>query len=49
MECISTDSNRLAKKIVELDSAVENLINIVIPGKNIGELAKILNDYDENV
>ena len=49
MECIATDSYRLAKKIVELDSAVENLINIVIPGKNIGELAKILNDNDENV
>ena len=49
MECIATDSYRLAKKIVELDSTVENLINIVIPGKNIGELAKILNDNDENV
>ncbi len=49
MECVATDSYRLAKKIVELDSTVENIINIVIPGKNIGELIKILNDEDENV
>lgn len=49
MECISTDSYRLSKKIVELENAVENLINIVIPGKNLGELVKILNDEDENV
>ena len=49
MECIATDSYRLAKKIIKLDENVENLINIVVPGKNIGELAKILNDEDENV
>ena len=49
MECVATDSYRLAKKIIELDSSVDNLINIVIPGKNIGELSKILTDDDENV
>ena len=49
MECVATDSYRLAKKIVKLDNAVDNLINIVVPGKNIGELVKILNDDDENV
>lgn len=49
MECIATDSYRLAKKIVDLDCTVDNLINIVVPGKNIGELVKILNDEDENV
>ena len=49
MECVATDSYRLAKKIVCLDNTVDNLINIVVPGKNIGELAKILNDEDENV
>lgn len=49
MECIATDSYRLSKKIVELDNPVDNLINIVIPGKNLGELIKILNDEDENV
>ena len=49
MECVATDSYRLAKKIVDLDNTVDNLINIVVPGKNIGELSKILNDEDENV
>ena len=49
MECIATDSYRLAKKIVNLDNTVDNLINVVVPGKNFGELAKILNDEDENV
>ena len=49
MECTATDSYRLAKKVVNLDNTVDNLINIVVPGKNIGELAKILNDEDENV
>ena len=49
MECISTDSYRLSKKIIKLDNVVDNLINIVIPGKNLGELFKILNDEDENV
>ena len=49
MECTATDSYRLAKKVVDLDNTVDNLINIVVPGKNIGELAKILNDEDENV
>ena len=49
MECVATDSYRLAKKIIDLDNTVDNLINIVVPGKNIGELVKILNDEDENV
>lgn len=49
MECIATDSYRLAKKTIKLDNTVDNLINIVIPGKNIGELVKILNEEDENV
>lgn len=49
MECIATDSYRLSKKIIELDNPVDNIINIVIPGKNIGELIKIINDEDENI
>lgn len=49
MECIATDSYRLSKKIINLDNTVDNLINIVIPGKNLGELVKIINDEDENI
>ncbi len=49
LECIATDSYRLAKKKVKLSKAVENPINIVIPGKNIGELVKIINDDEDSV
>lgn len=48
-ECIATDSYRLAKKTVKLNKAVDNPINIVIPGRNIGELVKIINDDDEDI
>ncbi len=44
LECIATDSYRLAKKNIKLDNIVNNLINIVIPGKSINELEKILTE-----
>jgi len=47
-ECIATDSYRLAKKNVKLDIPSEEEINIVVPGKNIMELDKIIQE-DENV
>lgn len=48
LECIATDSYRLAKKNIKLDSYVNNLVNIVIPGKSINEFEKMLND-DEDI
>lgn len=48
LECIATDSYRLAKKNIKLEIPVEDEINIVIPGKNIMELDKIITE-DENV
>ena len=48
LECIATDSYRLAKKNINIDKPVEEEVNIVIPGKNIMELDKIIVD-DENV
>lgn len=48
LECIATDSYRLAKKNIKLDTPCEEDINIVIPGKNIIELDKIITE-DENV
>lgn len=45
---IATDSYRLAKKNIKLDNPIETDINIVIPGKNIIELEKIITD-DEPV
>ena len=44
LECIATDSYRLAKKNIKLDTPSEEDINIVIPGKNITELDKIIID-----
>lgn len=46
LECISTDSYRLAKKYVTLSNSVSEDINIVIPGKNLIELTKILDHYE---
>ena len=47
-ECIATDSYRLAKKNITLDKPSDEEINIVIPGKNITELDKIITE-DEDV
>ena len=44
MEVIATDSYRLSRKTVELDRSFDNVINIVIPGKNLLELSKIIDD-----
>ena len=44
LECIATDSYRLAKKTIVLSESVPENINIVIPGKNILELDKILTE-----
>lgn len=48
LECISTDSYRLAKKYVTLSNSVSEDINIVIPGKNLIEFDKVISD-DSNV
>ncbi len=47
LECIATDSYRLAKKNVKLDTPVEEEVNIVIPGKNIIELDKIIGEDED--
>jgi len=49
MEVIATDSYRLAKKTIELDKTLDEIINIVIPGKNLLELDKIIDDNKENL
>ena len=46
LECIATDSYRLAKKSIKLKDPVEDAINIVIPGKSVNELESILRDED---
>lgn len=44
MEVIATDSYRLSRKTVKLDKNFDNAVNIVIPGKNLLELSKIIDD-----
>jgi len=46
LECVATDSFRLAKKSVVLDST--NSFNITIPAKSLGEVAKTI-ERDEKV
>ena len=44
LECVATDSYRLAKKIIKLNEKVVEKINIIIPTKNLYELVKLFND-----
>ncbi len=47
LECNSTDSYRLARKVIELDRNDSDNYNIVIPSHNLLEFSKILDD-DQN-
>lgn len=47
LECIATDSYRLAKKVIRLASPIEEAVNIVIPGKSVNELVSILKDNED--
>ena len=49
LEVIATDSYRLAKKSIILDKVSNTNINMVIPGKNLLELDKIINDDKTNI
>ena len=49
LEAIATDSYRLAKKSVTLDSGVNNSVNMVVPAKNLLELSKIIDDDKDNL
>ncbi len=49
IEIMATDSYRLSKKIHPLSQKIDNKINIVIPGKNLIELMKILNNPNKNI
>lgn len=49
LEVIATDSYRLARKQIELKDKYENDFNLVIPGKNLVELSRIVEDDKENI
>ena len=47
LECNSTDSYRLARKVVKLEKSSEDNYNIVIPSHNLLEFTRILGDDDD--
>ncbi|MFF2753789.1 DNA polymerase III subunit beta [Psychrobacillus sp. NPDC058041] len=47
--CVATDSHRLARRKVSLDQLPEGEFNVVIPGKSLTELSKIIGDTSELV
>lgn len=47
LEAVATDSYRLAKKNIKLNNVVEKDLEIVIPGKNIMELERIITDEND--
>ncbi len=49
LECNSTDSYRLARKVIKLEKTSEENYNIVIPSHNIIEFTKIINEDNENI
>ena len=49
LECNSTDSYRLARKVIKLSKSSDENYNIVIPSHNLIEFTKILSSDDENV
>ncbi len=48
LECIATDSYRLAKKNIKLNNPINNVVNIVIPGRSINEFEKMLGGDNDN-
>ncbi|MFB6466506.1 DNA polymerase III subunit beta [Cytobacillus sp. Hz8] len=49
LTCIATDSHRLALRKARIESEIQNQYNVVIPGKSLNELSKILDDNNEQV
>ncbi len=49
LECVTTDSYRLAKKTLILEENVKEEVNIIIPGRSILELYKIIEESDNKL
>ncbi|WP_100401284.1 DNA polymerase III subunit beta [Bacillus sp. FJAT-42315] len=49
LSCIATDSHRLALRQAAVETASDAEYNVVIPGKSLSELSKILDDSQEAV
>ena len=46
MEVTATDSYRLSKKIIELDTKIINNVDIIVPNRNLNEIIKLIPDDD---
>jgi DNA polymerase III subunit beta len=49
LTCIATDSHRLAMRKARITSKVNGSYSVVIPGKSLNELSKILDDANEPI
>jgi len=49
LTCIATDSHRLALRKARIETETNEQYNVVIPGKSLNELSKILDDSNELV
>lgn len=49
LQCIATDSYRLAKKTINIDNPMTNVVDIIIPTRNISELIKLFNDDEDSL
>lgn len=49
LTCIATDSHRLALRKATIETASEASYNVVIPGKSLSELSKILDDHNDTI
>ena len=47
--CVATDSHRLARRKVNLENLPTDVTSVVIPGKSLNELSKILDDTNNPV
>ena len=47
--CIATDSHRLALRKARVETEMNDNYNVVIPGKSLNELSKIVDDSNEHV
>lgn len=47
LTCIATDSHRLAMRKAPIESKLTDATSVVIPGKSLNELSKILDDNNE--
>ncbi|WML50367.1 DNA polymerase III subunit beta [Neobacillus sp. PS3-34] len=49
LTCIATDSHRLALRKARIETKTDDNYNVVIPGKSLNELSKIIDDSNESV